>query len=166
MYDDGFKDVDARGDDPELAELFRHQLEVLNHPLPSRLLLSISGELVVCVMRWPSPTGFGFPDVAAMAMAELAEAHLHRRVGEVRTNETPGGKGTVLYVFLDGSTEEPGERAEALAQWSMQASRTSLERREEALARGSEAQALRARSRLFRREARRERDRHAAVTTA
>jgi hypothetical protein len=164
MFDDGFQAVDVSGDEPELATLFCHQIHVLNQPLPSQLLLSVDGDLLVCVMRWPAPLGFRFPDVAAMAMAELAEVHLHRRIGEVRTNEAPDREVAVLYVFLAGSTEEPGERAEAMAQWAMQARRVAREHRVVSIARGTEAKDLRALSRLTRRQARRARRRrhHAA----
>jgi hypothetical protein len=160
VADESRQTVEVSGDEPDLATLFCDQLRVLNQPLPSQLLLSVTEDLMVCVMRWPAPLGFEFPDVAAMAMAELAEVHLHRRVGEVRANETPNREGAVLYVFLDGSTEDPGERAEAMAQWAMQARRVARERQSASLERVSEAQRMRASSRLTRRQARRERRRH------
>ncbi len=159
VFPDGFDSVEISGDDPDLAALVCGQLQVLGHPVPSQLLISEIDNLVLLIMSWDPSPGFGLPADLGAALGEVAQAHLHRRVGRVRSSETPGFDGALVYLFLDGSNEEPGERAEALVQWSGQACRTSEARRRLAVARGVEAQVLRSRSRMARSEARRARRR-------
>jgi hypothetical protein len=163
MFDEGFEAVEVSGDDPDLAALFCEQLRILGHPRPSHVAISKLGDMVLCLMSWHPSPGFGLSGVAAVALRELAEAHLHRRVGDMTTEGTPDFSGAVLHFFLDGSTEDSGERAEAMRRWAEQASRVSAERRRVSIHRGAEARSLRAQSRVIRGEARRARGRHAAV---
>jgi hypothetical protein len=163
VFDDELPAVDVSGDDPGLATLFCHQLHNFNHPLPSQMTISETNDLVLCVMSWAPSPGFGLPGVAADALSELTEAHLHRKVGEVTMSDTPGFDGAVVYLFLDGVTEAPGERAAAMGAWAEQGRRTAVNRQRLAATRGAEARRLRARSRLARGEARRQRARHRAA---
>jgi hypothetical protein len=163
MSGDRFASVDVSGDHPDLAALFCDQLQVLGHPLPSQLVISELGDLLLCIMSWTPSPGFGLPEVASAALGELTEAHLHRLVGEVKASQTPGFNGALVYFFLDGSTEEPGERADAMVHWVRQARRTSRQRHHDSFSRGTEARYLRARSRIARSEARRARRRRAGV---
>jgi hypothetical protein len=163
MFEEGFRQVEISGDDAELAALFCGQLRVLNHPLPSHIAISELGDLVLCVMSWTPSPGFGLPEGAAVALGELAESHLHRRVGKLEADDMPGFNGAVFHFFLDGSTEEPGERAEAMRRWARQTKRAAREHRLDSVARRTEAKDLRTRSRIARGEARRERRRRAAT---
>jgi hypothetical protein len=163
MLEEGSGQIEFSGDDADLAALFCGQLRVLNHPLPSHIAISELGDLVLCVMSWTSSPGFGLADVAAVALGELAESHLHRRVGKLEADDMPGFNGAVFHFFLEGSTEEPGERAEAMRRWARQANRVARERRLDSVARMTEAKDLGARSRIARGEARRARRRRAAA---
>jgi hypothetical protein len=163
MFDDAFEAVEISGDDPDLAALFCEQLRVLGHPLPSHIAISELGDMVLCLMSWEPSPGFALSGVAAVSLRELAEAHLHRRVGDMMAESTPDFGGAVLHFFLEGSTEESGERAEAMRRWAGQASRVAAERRRVSISHRAEARNLRARSRVIRGEARRARGRHAAV---